>query len=126
MSEPTTPNPWQRLRYIAGGTLPASMNQWIIDDLTGPGAARRYMLRILIPIIPPLCLFLLIPGPLWMGLAMMALLYLPLIYFTAALMYVFRRARLAKHGLDPALADQRERDRAAAAREAYERAHGRG
>ncbi|MGV9661744.1 DUF5313 family protein [Nocardia niigatensis] len=126
MSEPTTPNLVQRLRYISGGTLPPSMSQWVIDDLTGPGAARRYMLRILIPIIPPLCLFLLIPGPLWMGLAMMALLYLPLIYFTAALMYVFRRARLAKHGLDPALADQSDRDRAAAERAAYERAHGRG
>lgn len=126
MSDAATPNLVQRLRYIAGGRLPASMSQWVIDDLTGPGAARRYMLRILIPIIPPLCLFLLIPGPLWMGLAMMALLYLPLIYFTAALMYVFRRARLAKHGLDPALADHRERQRAASAREAYERAHGRG
>ncbi|WP_433566267.1 DUF5313 family protein [Nocardia sp. CA-151230] len=126
MSDPTKPNLVQRLRYICGGTLPPSMRQWVIDDLTGPGAARRYMLRILIPIIPPLCLFLLIPGPLWMGLAMMALLYLPLIYFTAALMYVFRRARLTKHGLDPALADQRERERAAAARAAYERAHGRG
>ncbi|MTE17140.1 DUF5313 family protein [Nocardia aurantiaca] len=126
MSTLAKPNLVQRLRYICGGTLPPSMAQWVIDDLTGPGAARRYMMRILIPIIPPLCLFLLIPGPMWMGLAMMALLYLPLIYFTAALMYVFRRARLAKHGLDPALADHRERERAAAAREAYERAHGRG
>ncbi|MGW4353179.1 DUF5313 family protein [Nocardia sp. NPDC004582] len=126
MSTNVTPNLWQRLRYIAGGTLPASMHPWVIEDLTGPGAARRYMLRILIPIIPPLCLFLLIPGPLWMGASMMALLYLPLIYFTAALMYVFRRARLAKHGLDPNLADQRERARAADERAAYERAHGRG
>lgn len=62
MSEPTSPNLLQRLRYIAGGTLPPSMSQWVIDDLTGPGAARRYMLRILVPIIPPLCLFLLIPA----------------------------------------------------------------
>ncbi|ASF06044.1 hypothetical protein NBRGN_030_00640 [Nocardia brasiliensis NBRC 14402] len=126
MTERTTPKLTQRIRYITGGTLPTSMSEWVIQDLTGAGAARRYLLRILIPIIPPLCLFLLIPGPLWMGLAMMALLYLPLIYFTTALMYVYRRARLAKHGLDPALADQRERQRGAAAREAYERRHGRG
>ncbi|MEU0874842.1 DUF5313 family protein [Nocardia brasiliensis] len=126
MIERTTPTLVQRLRYICGGTLPNSLSQWVIEDLTGPGAARRYLLRILIPIIAPLCLFLLIPGPLWMGLAMMALLYLPLIYFTAALMYVFRRARLVKHGLDPALADQRKRQRDVAAREAYERRHGRG
>ncbi|WP_067822110.1 DUF5313 family protein [Nocardia inohanensis] len=125
MTERTSPTLAQRIRYITGGVLPSSMSDWVIEDLTGPGATRRYLLRILIPIIPPLCLFLLIPGPLWMGLAMMALLYLPLIYFTAALMYVYRRARLAKHGLDPALADRRERERSAAARAAYERAHGR-
>ncbi|MBF6318034.1 DUF5313 family protein [Nocardia cyriacigeorgica] len=124
-SAPTTPSFVQRIRYVCGGTLPASMNEWVIDDLTGPGAARRYLTRILVPVIVPLCLFLLIPGPLWMGLAMMALLYLPLIYFTVALMYVYRRHRLAKHGLDPALADVRERQRGAADREAYERRHGR-
>ncbi|WP_280234380.1 DUF5313 family protein [Nocardia cyriacigeorgica] len=125
-SDPTTPNLAQRIRYLCGGTLPASMHQWVIDDLTGPGAARRYLTRFLLPIIPPLCLFLLIPGPLWMGLSMMALLYLPLIYFTVALMYVYRRNRLVKHGLDPALADSREREKSAAERDAYERRHGRG
>ncbi|NEW40109.1 DUF5313 domain-containing protein [Nocardia cyriacigeorgica] len=124
-SESTTPNLVQRIRYVCGGTLPASMNQWVINDLTGPGAARRYLTRILVPIIVPLCLFLLIPGPAWMGPAMMALLYLPLIYFTVALMYVYRRHRLVKHGLDPALADARERQKSAAERDAYERRHGR-
>lgn len=124
-SAPTTPSFVQRIRYVCGGTLPASMNEWVIDDLTGPGAARRYLTRILVPVIVPLCLFLLIPGPLWVGLAMMALLYLPLIYFTVALMYVYRRHRLVKHGLDPALADLRERQKGAAEREDYERRHGR-
>ncbi|MEV0045559.1 DUF5313 family protein [Nocardia rhamnosiphila] len=123
--EPATPTLTQRVRYIAGAALPPSMHQWVIDDLTGSGAARRYHLRILLPIIAPLCVFLLIPGPLWMGLAMMALLYLPLIYFTTALMYVYRRHRLAKHGLDPALADARARQKHAAERDAYERRHGR-
>lgn len=122
---PTTPTTVERFRYIAGGALPESMHAWVIDDLTGPGATRRYLTRILIPVIPPLCVFLLIPGPLWMGLAMMALLYLPLIYFTIALMYVYRRHRLVKHGLDPALADARERDKSAEERAAYERRHGR-
>lgn len=121
----TTPTLAQRIRYTCGGKLPPALRQWVIDDLTGPGAARRYLLRILVPVIPPLCLLLFIPGPLWMGLAMMALLYLPLIYFTVALMEVFRHARLVKHGLDPALADARQRERATGEREAYERRHGR-
>lgn len=125
MSERTTPTFVQRVGYIWGRTLPPSMSDWVLADLTGPGATRRYLLRILVPIIPLLCVFLLLPGPLWMGLSMMALLYLPLIYFTVALTYVFRRHRLLKHGLDPALADAGARARAADTRLAYERRHGR-
>ncbi|WP_062992184.1 DUF5313 family protein [Nocardia anaemiae] len=112
----------QRIGYILGRTLPPSMSEWVLNDLTGAGAARRYLMRFLLPITPVLMLFLLVPGPKWMGLAMMALLYLPLIYFTAALMYVYRRSRLIKHGLDPALADA-ESGRCAEAD--YERRHGR-
>ncbi|MFC9994505.1 DUF5313 family protein [Nocardia sp. NPDC127526] len=125
MPERATPNPLERIGYVWGRTLPPSMRDWVLEDLTGPGATRRYLLRILVPIIPVLCLFLLLPGPTWMGLAMMALLYIPLIYFTAALMYVYRRHRLIKHGLDPALADIDRRTREAADRTAYERRHGR-
>ncbi len=125
MSERSTPTLPQRIGYICGRTLPASMSDWVLRDLTGPGATRRYLMRFLIPVIPPLCLFLLLPGPAWMGLSMMALLYLPLIYFTVALMYVYRRHRLIKHGLDPALADADARARAGAERLAYERRHGR-
>ncbi|MFG1790818.1 DUF5313 family protein [Nocardia sp. NPDC049149] len=121
-----TPSFVQRLGYIGGRTLPASMADWVREDLVGRGATRRYLLRILLPIIPVLMLFLLLPGPLWMGLAMMALLYLPLIYFTVALMYVYRRHRLIKHGLDPALADEAARRKAEPERLAYERRHGRG
>ncbi|MCP9618686.1 DUF5313 domain-containing protein [Nocardia otitidiscaviarum] len=120
------PNLVQRVRYICGATLPPDMRDWVLADLTGPGAARRYLLRFLIPVLPVLCLFLLVPGPLWIGLSMMALLYLPLVYFTIALMYVYRRHRLLKHGLDPELADIGERRRQAAERAAYEARHGRG
>ncbi|MFE7798512.1 DUF5313 family protein [Nocardia sp. NPDC057440] len=125
MAERTTPTFPQRIGYVCGRTLPASMSDWVRDDLTGPGAARRYLTRFLLPVIPVLMLFLLVPGPKWMGLAMMALLYLPLIYFTIALMYVYRRSRLIKHGLDPSLADSETRRRGAAERQAYERRHGR-
>ncbi|MBL1073288.1 DUF5313 family protein [Nocardia sp. 2] len=125
MSERTTPTLPQRIGYICGRTLPPSMREWVLEDVIGPGATRRYLLRMLLPMIPVLSLFLLIPGPLWMGLAMMALLYLPLIYFTVALTYVFRRNRLIKHGLDPALADADRRAREASERDAYEQRHGR-
>jgi hypothetical protein len=120
-----TPGLVQRIGYIYGATLPASMSVWVREDLTGPGATRRYLLRFLLPVIPLLCLFLLLPGPLWMGPAMMALLFLPLTYFTIALMYVYRRHRLSKHGLDPALAEAGQRRKDAVVRAEYERRHGR-
>ncbi|MFC4374499.1 DUF5313 family protein [Nocardia halotolerans] len=122
----TSPNLWQRLRYITGATLPPSMSDWVLADLTGPGATRRYLARFLLPVLPLLCLFLLVPGPLWIGLSMMALLYLPLIYFTVALVYVYRRHRLVSHGFAPELAFAAEQRRADADRAAYEQRHPRG
>ncbi|MFC6011666.1 DUF5313 family protein [Nocardia lasii] len=126
MSERSTPTLPQRVAYIYGRTLPPSMREWVLRDLTGPGATRRYLLRVLVPILPVLALFLLVPGPLWMGLSMAALLYLPLIYFTIALTYVFRRNRLLRHDLDPALADAGARAKEEVQRADYERRHGRG
>ncbi|WP_410871626.1 DUF5313 family protein [Nocardia sp. A7] len=125
MSERGTPSFPQRIGYICGRTLPPSMRDWVLRDLTGPGATRRYLLRILVPILPLLAVFLLVPGPLWIGLSMMALLYLPLIYFTVALTYVFRRNRLLRHDLDPALADAGARAKEQGQRTAYEQRHGR-
>lgn len=120
-----TPGVFQRFGYICGRTLPPEYSDWVLADLTGPGATRRYLTRMLVPIVLVLSLFLLVPGPLWIGASMMALLALPLIYFTVALTYVFRRNRLVKHGLDPALADIDVRRRAEAERMAYEQRHGR-
>ncbi|MEV6274726.1 DUF5313 family protein [Nocardia sp. NPDC051832] len=125
MTERTTPTFTQRIGYICGRTLPPSMSDWVLDDLTGPGATRRYLTRFLLPIVPVLCVFLLVPGPKWVGLGMMALLYLPLVYFTIALLYVYRRHRLIKHGLDPELADADARARNESDRLDYERRHGR-
>lgn len=125
MSAPSQPTLFQQVRYVCGATLPDSMREWVLEDQTGSGATRRYLLRFLLPMIPVLALFLLIPGPLWMGLSMMALLFIPLLYFTVALTYVYRRSRLIKHGLDPELAQSAERAREDAVRSDYERRHGR-
>lgn len=121
-----TPTISQRIRYICGATLPPSMRAWVLRDQTGPGAARRYFTRFLVPPIPLLCLFLLVPGPVWMGPAMASLVYLPLAFFAIALMYVYRRHVLLKHGLDPELANEEERRRAAEERERYQVRYGRG
>ena len=43
------PNAWQYVKYCYGGRLPASMNDWVIEDLTGKGATMRVIVRMFIP-----------------------------------------------------------------------------
>jgi hypothetical protein len=102
------------------------MQDWVRNDLVGNGAQVRYLARFTVPVIPLLLLFLLIPGPLWMSLAMMALLFIPLVYFAIALMNVYRRHRLLIHGLDPQLINAKAQSRVDRTRDDYERRHGRG
>jgi len=122
---PTRPNPIQFVGYILGRTLPASMQAWVRDDVLGPGGSRRFLLRWNLPVIPPLLLFLLIPGPVWLPIMMILLLLLPWTYFSVALMPIWQRHRLQQHGLDPGLLGVKDRERAMREREAYERRHGR-
>ena len=82
-------------------------------------------LRWNLPIIPLLLLFLFIPGPVWIPIAMMLLLLLPWIYFSVALMPIWQRHRLQQHGLDPELLSAKARAHAAREREDYERRFGR-
>lgn len=121
-----TPTLIQRTRYIFGRPLPSSMQEWVLRDQTGPGATRRYLQRFLLPPIPLLCLFALVPGPWWMGVSMAALVFLPLAFFAVALVYVHRRHVLVKHGLEPVLADPDRQRRAAEERASYERRFNRG
>jgi len=116
---------FQRVGYMFGRTLPQEMQEWVREDILGPGGARRYLLRWNLPVIPLLMLFLLIPGPVWIPVSMMLLLLLPWTYFSVALMPVWQRHRLQQHGLDPDMLSAKARARAARVREDYERRFGR-
>lgn len=93
----------QRIAYDLGRELPEELHEWVIHDLVGHGAMERYLVRFLGPIIPLFALVLLSPGPLAMEIGMMVMMIIPLIVFTVALSYVWRRYRLVQHGLDPEL-----------------------
>ncbi|MCA1008680.1 DUF5313 domain-containing protein [Rhodococcus hoagii] len=125
MSAPSRPTFGQYVGYQFGRTLPDSLQDWVRRDLVGPGASVRYLIRFTVPVLPILALFLLIPGPIWIPLAMMALLFIPLVYFAIALMQVYRRHRLHSHGLDPDLVAEKAQRRADRVRDDYERRHGR-
>jgi hypothetical protein len=127
MPDQRKPSFTQYLGYLFGRTLPDSMQDWVRNDLVGPGASVRYVLRFTLPLIPLfLAFYLLIPGERWIPLAMMALLLFPVLYFAIALMNIYRRHRLLAHGLDPELLNEKAQRRADSTRDDYEQRHGRG
>lgn len=118
------PTLFQRIAYSYGKVLPAEMGDWVREDLTGPGAQWRTLLRVSIPAILVVAPLWLIPAGVAMHLAMSSLLLIPFVYFTHALDKVWRVHRLRQHGLDPDLVDERTRERDAQIREDYQRRYG--
>lgn len=118
------PNMWQYLAYCYGRRLPASMNRWVAEDLAGDGAVRRHMIRYAIPPLLILAPLWLIPAPIYMRLEMTAPIYIWALLMALALNKVWRRHRLAKHGMDPNLVDVIKRKRDAQMHEDYVRRFG--
>ncbi|MDH6283768.1 DUF5313 family protein [Prescottella agglutinans] len=121
MPTPTaTPTARQHLGYLAGRTLPADLHDWVVNDITGPGATRRYAIRCLAPLAPVLAALLLIPGPWLIRISMVLLLFLPFVYFLIGLKNIYLRHRLVSHGLDPHLLDKHKQPRINRERDDYE------
>ena len=118
------PNLWQRIGYSYGRRLPDSMRTWVARDLAGEGAVRRHMIRWAIPPLLVLAPFWLLPASLYVHTEMTAPLYIWALLITLALNKVWRRHRLAVHGLDPSLVDVIARRKQARMHEDYIRRYG--
>lgn len=57
------PSPGQKLRYAAGGRLPAEHHDWVRHDLRDTGWQLRAVLRTLLQALPFALLLALLPGP---------------------------------------------------------------
>ncbi|CAN5591647.1 DUF5313 domain-containing protein [soil metagenome] len=116
----TKPNLWQLIGYCyASRRLPDSMLDWVRQDLSGPGAARRVMVRVFIPAFLILSPFWLIPTTLYVHLSMTVPILIPFVYFSHALNKIWRRHMLRLHGLNPALVDEISRQKNAHIHQAY-------
>ncbi|OBC08561.1 hypothetical protein A5784_06770 [Mycobacterium sp. 852013-50091_SCH5140682] len=115
----TKPNAIQFLRYCCGRRLPDSMLDWVREDLTGKGATRRMMLRVLVPAVLILAPFWLIDTTLYVHLSMTVPILIPFVYFSHALNKIWRRHMLRVHGLDPNLVDKIAREKNAHIHQAY-------
>jgi uncharacterized protein DUF5313 len=118
------PNLWQYIGYSYGRRLPDSMRNWVAHDLAGAGAIRRHMIRWAIPPLLVLAPFWLLPASLYVHLEMTVPLYAWALVVNLALNKVWRRHRLAVHGLDPNLVDVINRRKNARMHEDYIRRYG--
>jgi Family of unknown function (DUF5313) len=118
------PNLWQYIGYSYGRCLPDSMRRWVAHDLAGEGAIRRHMIRWAIPPLLVLAPFWLLPASLYVHLEMTVPLYAWALVVNLALNKVWRRHRLAVHGLEPNLVDVINRRKNARMHEDYIRRYG--
>jgi hypothetical protein len=100
------------------------MREWVARDLAGPGAIRRHMLRMAIPPLLVLAPFWLLPASLYVHLEMTVPIYIWAILMALALNKIWRRHRLAQHGLDQNLVDEIKRKKDAPMHEDYARRFG--
>ena len=118
------PNLWQRIGYPYGRCLPDSMRSWVARDLAGDGAIRRHMIRWAIPPVLVISPLWLLPASPYVHLEMTAPLYFWALLISLALNKVWRRHRLADHGLDPNLVDAINNRKQARMHEDYIRRYG--
>ena len=118
------PNAIQYLGYVFGRRLPVEFRDWVRNDLAGPGAIRRHMLRYAIPPLLILAPFWLLPASLYVHLEMTAPIYIWALLMSLALNKIWRRYRLAQHDLDPNLVDVIKHKRDARIHEDYIRRYG--
>ncbi|MBO0676202.1 DUF5313 domain-containing protein [Mycolicibacterium sp. S2-37] len=118
------PNLLQYIAYSYGRSLPPSMRDWVARDLAGPGALRRHMIRMAIPPLLILAPLWLLPASLYVHLEMTVPIYTWAILMALALNKVWRRHRLAQHGLDSNLVDVLKREKDAHIHEDYARRYG--
>jgi len=90
------------------------MRDWVANDLAGPGSVRRFMIRMAIPpifVLAPFWLFPVEHDALYVHTTMTVPLYVWALAIALALNKVWRRHRLAQHGLDPNLVDVIKREK---------------
>jgi hypothetical protein len=113
------PGLWQYVTYCYGRRLPDSMRDWVRNDLAGKGALRRHMIRVAIPALLVLGPIWLIPASVYVHAEMTLPIFIPFLLFSHALNKVWRRHRLAQHGIDPHVVDELKRERDAHIHQAY-------
>ncbi|WP_067972225.1 DUF5313 domain-containing protein [Mycolicibacter icosiumassiliensis] len=123
-SKPARPTPIQYFRYCYGRPLPPELLDWVRNDLAGPGATVRMIMRAVVPTTLILIPFWLFPTDFMTRFSMTFPIWFMVILFAHALNKVWRSHMLRMHGLDPELANARKRERDAHIHRSYEKRYG--
>ncbi|WP_158880613.1 DUF5313 family protein [Amycolatopsis anabasis] len=92
------PNPVRWLWYAIGGRLPEKHRTWVLHDITAKTWLLRHAARSTVLIAPLVSVWLLLPGPLGLRLALMLMAALVGYFYSFAYVEESCEHRLAKHG----------------------------
>lgn len=104
--------------------MPPELLDWVRNDLAGPGATVRMIMRAVVPTTLILIPFWLFPTDFMTRFSMTFPIWFMVILFAHALNKVWRSHMLRMHGLDPELANARKRERDAHIHRSYEERYG--
>ncbi len=97
---PGDPGPGGKALFAIGVRLPARNREWVRHELTDAGWRGRLALRHLAVLVPICVALALLPGPLWVRIAVPALFLICSVGIVAIYADDIRVSRLRRHGLE--------------------------
>jgi Family of unknown function (DUF5313) len=98
---PGDPSVGRKALFALGARLPDRYREWVRHDLTDAGWRGRLTVRHLLLMLPVCAVFALLPGALWIRIAVPGLFLLCSVGIVAMYADDIRVARLRRHGLTP-------------------------
>ena len=97
---PGDPGPGRQVLFAVGARLPDRNREWVRHELTDAGWRGRLILRHLIVAVPICVVFALLPGALWIRIAVPGLFLICSVGIVALYADDIRVSRLRRHGLE--------------------------
>jgi len=97
---PGDPDAGRKLLFAVGARLPDRNREWVRHELTDAGWRGRLIARHLVVLLPISAVFALLPGALWIRIAVPGLFLLCSVGIVAMYADDIRVSRLRRHGLD--------------------------
>ena len=97
---PGDPGPGRQALFALGARLPARNREWVRHELTDAGWRGRLTVRHLIVTLPICAVLALLPGALWIRIAVPALFLICSVGIVAMYADDIRVSRLRRHGLE--------------------------